>query len=247
MQEIHRRLILLALCQFIQQLQLLGRGALLQHLDQRQGNLSLAQVVICGLARVGRAAVVENIVLNLERHTDSLTEAAHLLHILARCHHRHSTHRGADADQAGRLFVYYLQIVLTCGVVVGSVLALQHLALAERGHRADDVRHQVVLRTLHTERHRASQDVIAQDHSVARLPQGVDRGTSATRISRIDHIVVNKRYGVQHLHHHSGHIGSLAAVALTLHPATLVGRRGESRSEHNDDGTNALAARVEDV
>ena len=83
LQEVHRRVIVLALREYIDELQLLGGPALLQHLDKWQSDFSLAQVVVLGLARLCRAAVIQNVVLNLERHTYSLTEAAHLLHIVA--------------------------------------------------------------------------------------------------------------------------------------------------------------------
>ena len=72
------------------------------------------------------------------------------------------------------------------------MLTLQHLTLAECSHRADDVRHQIVLCALHTEAHRASQQVVAKHHGVARLPQGIDRGTATTLIGVVDNVVVNE-------------------------------------------------------
>jgi hypothetical protein len=52
---------------------------------------------------------------------------------------------------------------------------------------------------------------------------------------------------VQHLNHHCCQVGALRAVALALHPIAEVGIGYKSRAEHNNNGTNALSARREDV
>ncbi len=125
------------------------------------------------------------------------------------------------------------------------MLVLQHLALAKSGYRGAQMRHEVVLRAGHADRERARQNVVAQNDGVVGLPHGIDRRTSATRIRRVEHIVVDKRRGMYHLDEHRREIralGTAAAVAVYL-----LMRRIDRGREHRQYRSYTLAARRKHV
>ena len=110
----------------------------LHNLQHRERYLLLAEVVVRGLARVVVALEVEDVVLNLKRHTDSLAKLTHTLHLFALSAHRQGAEGSTHTKKTCRLLVDDFEVVIACGIHRLGVLTLQHLALAERSHcRAD--------------------------------------------------------------------------------------------------------------
>lgn len=94
-----------------------------------------AQVVVGGLARTGRAGIVQNVVLNLERHAYRLAELAHeRLFFTGRTDGQRSG-RSAHPDQAGGFLVDDIQVrrprhLLPVRLVVLQNLSSQSVAMA---------------------------------------------------------------------------------------------------------------------
>ena len=118
------------------------------------------------------------------------------------------------------------------------MVALDNLAFAQIGHATDDVVEQIELAALQTEPHVACQYIVADDDRIARLPTGIDRGSSAPHIRLVDNVVVNQRGNMNHLDQHTRQHGTFAEIA---------GRRACSRRKHHYRRPQTLAARREDV
>ena len=118
--------------QTLQQLAAALRVDTLEHVEQRQRDFALAQVVVRGLAGAGRRREVEDVVLNLEGHAQRLAEAAHKLHPFAGRTHGQRTDRSARSEQAGRLLMDDFEVALPRGVLLLGAVALENLPFAER-------------------------------------------------------------------------------------------------------------------
>ena len=92
--------------------------------------------------------IVEDVVLYLESHTHGLAEAAHRGDLVARGPDGQRSGRGADAQQAGGFLIYNVEVGLTGHRAVLGTFVLQDLALAQCGHRAADMGHQIELPAL---------------------------------------------------------------------------------------------------
>lgn len=66
------------------------------------------------------------------------------------------------------------------------------------------MRHQVELAARKTDIHVPRKDEIAQYHRLVRLPAGIGRRAAPPRIRLVDHVVVDQRRHVDHLHEHRG-------------------------------------------
>ena len=84
----------------------------------------LLEVVVYGLSSVIVALVVEDVVLNLEGDADSLAKLAHTVHIFARSTYGQGAEGSAHTNKACRLSIYNIEVVVACGILSLSVLAL---------------------------------------------------------------------------------------------------------------------------
>jgi hypothetical protein len=102
---------------------------------------------------------------------------------------------------------------------------LQHLALGDRrGGVRQDVEHAQVLRFDH-QLERAREQVVAHQHAGLVVPQQVRRGPPAPPLAFVDHVVVQKRRGVDELHRRGEFPVILALVTAKPRAASVsIGR-----------------------
>ena len=134
------------------------------------------------------------------------------------------------------LFINNVEVRLARHGVLLGTLALQHLALAQRRHRTAYMRHQVELAARKADIHVPRKDEVAQYHRLVRLPAGIGRRAAPPRIRLVDHVVVDERRHVDHLHEHRGQMHP-PPFGRTLH------RGVHRRRQHHQQRTYALPAR----
>ncbi len=157
---------------------------------------------------------------------------SHLIAVGAREHRAESARRG---DQARRLLVHHLQVVLDRIRPLGDAAGLAHLPGHQLGERLGDEPHRLRPQPRHQPRRRGEQIVAGQDRDVV-APAHIGGGRAAAHLRLVHHVVVVERGQVHQFDDRAGdrHLPG-------------VGVRSDLRGQHGEQRPEPLAAGLEQV
>ena len=191
----------------------LGRGGLVEGMNDGQRQLTFLHVVSCGLSGIGLFIEVEDVVAKLETRSRELSEPAHTLHLVLVSTGQNGTHLGAGGKERGRLLADDLVIGLFVEILRLCVGQLQQLTVGKRLSKLCHHTHHRGVAGLCGMHQRHAEQIVAHQHGHLVVCERIDRKLSAAAVALVHHIVMHKAGRVQQFQRHSGMQDSLVHLA----------------------------------
>ena len=203
-------------------------------MDQRERELLFLHVDSEGFSHVVDAEV-EEIVADLERQPERLTEGPHPFDDGRIVGSAERARRGAGRDERGRLVRNDPEICLFVEVQVARLFDLKEFTLAHPTDGVRDLMQQGVLLPVEREQEAPAEQEVAEEDGDFAFPQGPDRELSPASGGFVDHVVVHERGRVQQFHQRGGGVRRLGDAAARL------------RAQQHENGADLLALAAKDV
>ena len=204
--------------------------------DHRQGDLALAKIVARVLAKPGRrAAVVEQVVDELEGHAQPVAEGPQRPDLLARSAGDQAAHLGGRREEGGGLAADDLFVARGVGREIARGGELENLALGDHGGGVGKHAQHRERSGLDHELERTGEEIVAHQHARLVVPEDVRGGAPAPLGALVDDVVVEERRGVDEFHRGGELDMVLARIAVEPRPG-----EGEHRPQ-------ALAAGLDEM
>ena len=236
--------------------------------DHRQGHLALAEVVALGLAHFGGVGIViERVVDQLERDAEVAAVFVERLLLALGPLGNHRRDPAGGSEQRGGLRADDIEIAFLAGRDLALGGELVDLALGDhcRGV-AEDLEH-LQAAVLDHQLERAAEQEIAYQHGGRIAEHDVRRRLAAPEVRSVDHVVVQKRRGVDEFDRGGELVMARALVADELGPGErqhrphplaaardqMPGERRDQRDfalhpleDHRVDGVHRGGGKIED-
>ena len=181
-------------------------------MDERQGHFALLQVAPLGLAGGARRREVEQVVLDLERDANGLTEGAHVLHPVLVGAGAGRPGGATGCDERGRLAPDDVEVDVFGDVQAAGLLDLEQLPLAHRFHRAGGDAEQVHGVPFHRDEQSPGEQVVPDEHGDLGFPEGIDGEEPPAGFRPVDHVVVDEGGRVEQFDEGGGHVAAVGGA-----------------------------------
>ena len=156
-------------------------------------------------------------------------------HAVGRRTYRNRPDRSASSQQRSGLLIDDIVIDRFGHRQFLGLFGLDQLPLANFVDRTGHLGQHVPAPVLQAHVIRAGENIIADQHSRARMPQRIDRRSAATHVSLVHHIVVDQRSRMDHLDERGSHVTAIGHFAV------------QRRRQQHQQRTQLLAPVTQDV